>query len=475
MKQQPSAWTGFRFQRFFFKREFIMGFVEVVPGLLMGLLWFLHDFPARMSSDSITTWDQVINANYHNDHPVFYTFYVKILSMDGRYVWMVALFQIFLTVFILQRIFKGFDFNSITVSTLIFLSILTPVFGAFVTTIWKDVPFSLFLLLSAVYAKDYLISRSNRDLAKFAVLLTIGISFRHNGWLLAIALIPVGFLVLRTIARVKGLKKIGLVVACSILASQLISNALIVATDTVREEKFLSYLSFATDLAYISSAHPVKSTPEIDRLVGTFSTGDSFTGAANCTGVGYMIIPNGFLKSGIEQNSRQILTVWLESTTSKLNLILEARKCRALPFLPPPLIDHPVHPTWLANGIYQPNEFALAPQRVALPFIGLLTSWEKLWQKYALIVAWPGALGLFGTLILGFFSRKKTGTSSYLLGRILIVLVWSTLLPLSVIALAPDYRYAATAQFVGIIGVGVFLQFLSAAIRSLSSRLQNEV
>ena len=58
---------------------------------------------------------------------------------------------------------------------------------------------------------------------------------------------------------------------------------------------------------------------------------------------------------------------------------------------------------------------------------------------------------------------------------ILIVLVWSTLLPLSVIALAPDYRYAATAQFVGIIGVGIFLQYLSAALRTLNSRLQNEV
>lgn len=475
MDQQVRAWQGFRAHRFYFKREFLISFVEVAPGLLMGLLWFLHDFPARMSSDSITTWDQVINAGYHNDHPVFYTFYVKILSMDGRYVWMVALFQIYLTVFILQRIFKSFDFNSVTLSILIFLSILTPVFGAFVTTIWKDVPFSLFLLLSAVYAKNYLINRSNRDLAKFAVLLTIGISFRHNGWLLAIAIIPVGFLVLRTIARIKGLKKIGLVVACSILASQLISNALIVATDTVREEKFLSYLSFATDLAYISSAHPDSSTPEIDRLVATFSTGDSFTGAANCTGVGYMIIPDGFLKNGLEQNSKEILTVWLKSTTSKLNLILEARKCRALPFLPPPLINHPVHPTWLANGIYQPNEFALSPQKVALPFIGLLSSWEKLWQKYALIVAWPGALGLFGTLILGIIPRGRTKTSSFLLGKILIVLVWSTLLPLSVIALAPDYRYAATAQFVGIIGVGMFLQYLYAAIKTLNSRLQNEV
>ena len=475
MERQQSAKTSSRVQSFFRQRGFLRDFLEVVPGLFMGLLWFLHDFPARMSSDSITTWDQVINGNYHNDHPVFYTFYVKTLSIDGRYVWMVALFQICFTVFVLQRIFKAFNLKSTSLSILIFLSLATPVFGAFVTTIWKDVPFSLFLLLSAVYAKNYLISRSNCDLAKFAVLLTIGISFRHNGWLLAIAIIPIGFFVLRIIARIKGLKKIGLVVVCSILASQLISNALIVSTDTVREEKFLSYLSFATDLAYISSAHPDNSTPEIDRLVATFSIGDSFSGAANCTGVGYMIIPNGFLKSGIEKNSRQILTLWLESAPSKLNLILEARKCRALPFLPPPLINHPVHPTWLANGIYQPNQFALVPQKVSLPYIGLLSSWEKLWQKYALIVAWPGALGLFGTLIFAFYSRKNTKSSAYLLGMILIVLVWSTLLPLSVIALAPDYRYAATAQFVGIIGVGIFLQYLSTSLRTLNSRLQNEV
>jgi hypothetical protein len=49
-------------------RRWIATGIQYLPTLLIALLWFAKDFPARMSSDSITSWDQVINGGAN---PVF--------------------------------------------------------------------------------------------------------------------------------------------------------------------------------------------------------------------------------------------------------------------------------------------------------------------------------------------------------------------------------------------------------------------
>lgn len=419
-----------------------------LPVLLIAILWFVKDFPARMSSDSITSWDQVINGNYRNDHLVIYTLYLKIASLNGSLLWLVPMFQIFLTLFAFDKILRLFKFSSIRRSVVLFLCFLTPVVGGFMVTIWKDVPFTIFLILGSTYFSQYLKNDSKRDGLLGFTFLTCGISFRHNGWVLTIFLIIFIFVFSwKLISRKHGVKVAGLLIL-SIISSQLISDLAVEITDAKREPSYLYSLSFAADLAYIASAHPNKADQEVFDIVSRFATGESFKGASNCTGVGYLIIPAGFNQDGLADNAKEIFSVWVKNLFTNFDLILEARKCRALPFIPPPFIRHPIHPTWLFPGVYEPNAFGLHTIVQEGFVFKALQTWENLWQKYALIVAWPAALGSVGLLFALFIKRRNPDV--LMLIRVLSALIVASLVSLWFVSLSPDYRYAAISQFLGV-------------------------
>ena len=435
-----------------------------IPVLLIAILWFVKDFPARMSSDSITSWDQVINGNYRNDHLVFYTLYLKLVSLNGLVLWLVPVFQIFLTLFTFDKILKLLKFSTIRKSIVLFLCFLTPVVGGFIVTIWKDVPFTIFLILGSTYFSQYLKNESKRDGLLGFTFLTCGISFRHNGWVLAIFLIIFIFAFSwKLIGRKQGVKVAGLLIL-SIISSQIISALAVEITNAVREPSYVYSLSFAADLAYIASAHPNKADQEVFDIVSRFATGESFEGASNCTGVGYLIIPPGFNQDGLADNANEVLSVWWKNLSKNFDLIFEARKCRALPFIPPPFIRHPVHPTWLFPGVYEPNSFDLHTIVQEGFAFKALQSWEDLWQRYALIVAWPAALGSVGILFAWFIKRRNPDIT--MLTRVLSALIAASLVSLWFVSLSPDYRYAAISQFLGVfLGISGMTYFAKLLLR----------
>lgn len=449
-------------QKFMFKK-IVSKTLPFFPVLLVALLWFAKDYPARMSSDSITSWDQVVNGNYKNDHLVVYTLYLKMVSLNGLALWFVPIFQILLTIFTFDKILRLLKFSRFRRSLVLFFSFLTPVVGGFIVTIWKDVPFTIFLILGCAYFSQYLKNESKRDGFLGFFYLTFGISFRHNGWVLAIFfIIFIVVFVGKQFNRVQR-ARVAAIVIVSVVTSQVISAIAVQMTNAAREPAYVYSLSFAADLAYIASAHPDKADQKVLDIVSKFSTGESFQGASNCTGVGYLIIPPGFNQDGLADNARKVLMIWVENLPKNFGLIFEARKCRALPFIPPPFIKHPVHPTWLFPGIYEPNSFGLhtTPQQGFI--FKALQSWEVLWQKHALIVAWPAALGSIGIFFSFLIKRKKPETAVIL--AFLNALIAASLVSLWFVSLSPDYRYAAISQFLGVLigisGLAGFANFHS--------------
>jgi hypothetical protein len=434
----------------------IKSVLHFLPAIFMALLWLAKDFPARMSSDSITSWDQVINGNYKNDHLVFYTLYLKLLSLDGHIIWLIPVAQIFLTIFMFEKVLRMLGCKPSRRGLILFVLFLTPIVGGFVVTIWKDVPFTIFVILGGAYLAQYIKLESKRDLLLGFFFFTAGISFRHNGWVLAFSLIFFVYLFLGLKVPGKLRLKIAGFVLASIFVSQSISALAIEVTNASREPKYAYSLTFAADLAYIASAYPEKADPELMEIVARFSTGESFEGAKNCTAVGYMIIPQGFNQEGLARNAGKVFSVWVKNLSSNFKLIFDARKCRALPFIPPPLISHPVHPTWLFAGIYEPNSFGLHSNYHKHSVLGLLQNWEDLWQKYALIVAWPAALGFMGVFLNLVLNRRKPHLKE--INSTLNALVLASLVPLWFVTISPDYRFAAIAQFLGIFNVTLLLQ-----------------
>jgi hypothetical protein len=409
-----------------------------------------------MSSDSMTTWAQVINGNYRNDHPVMYTFYVKILSFNGHFLWLVPAFQVVFALFLLKAFFKLENLRNTEIAILISLAMFTPIFGPFLTTIWKDVPLAIFVFWGLVFGKQYIDSGKRQDIVFSTLLISLGISFRHNGWLIVFGVIS--FYCIAILLR-KSLKRervfvVSLLIA--ILTSQVASQILIIGTNTIREPGWAYPMTFGADLAYVSAAHPNESNARVNELVKTFSQGESLEGAKNCTSVGYMMQGSGFDPTGLEANSREIFLAWLDVFKDNPGLIISTRACRALSFVPPPFISRPVHPTWLFDGIWGPNDFGLVAKEFKSPIFDFMDWWLNLWIKHALIVAWPALLGLIGTILLPIVSRLRPLRISSS-GRPLVFLVWSNLLTLIAITFAPDYRYAAIPQFFGIVYILLFV------------------
>jgi hypothetical protein len=437
-------------------RLLIKSVSHFLPAVFVALLWLAKDFPARMSSDSITSWDQVINGNYKNDHLVFYTLYLKLLSLDGHVIWLVPTTQIFLTIFMFDKILRIIGCKPSKRGLILFFLFLTPIVGGFVVTMWKDVPFTVFVILGSAYFAQYIKLEGKRDLLLGFFFFTAGISFRHNGWVLAFSLIFFVYLFLGLKVPGKLRLKIAGFVLASIFVSQSISALAIELTNASREPEYVYSLTFAADLAYIASSFPEKADPELMEIVSRFSNGESFEGAKNCTAVGYMIIPQGFSQEGLAENAGKVFSVWVKNLKSNYKLILEARKCRALPFIPPPLISHPVHPTWLFPGIYEPNSFGLESNDHKHSVLNLLQNWEDLWQKYALVVAWPAALGFLGIFFNQVLNRRKPHLKE--INSILNALVLASLVPLWFVTISPDYRFAAIAQFLGIFNLVLAIQ-----------------
>jgi hypothetical protein len=427
----------------------------LIPGFLTGLLWVLHDFPARMSSDSIDSWSQVINGNYSNAHPVMFTFYVKILSVNGQFVWLVPIFQIVFALFMLKTFFSLWKLRNYEITILISLCMFIPIFGPFLTTIWKDVPLAIFAFWGFVLAKQFIESGKRREIVFSTLLISLGISFRHNGWLIVLGVIFLYGVVILIGKSVKREKVFVVSLFIAIFTSQVASQLLIISTDAIRVPKYAYSLTFGADLAYISEIHPDEVNVKIKNLVRTFSQGDSLEGAKNCTAVGYMTQPVGFDPSGLEANSREVVSAWIEVFRGNPGLIISTRVCRALAFVPPPFISHPVHATWLFDGIYEPNDFGLVSKKLKSPITDFMDGWLDLWVKYALIVAWPALLGLIGTILLPIISKLRH-SPNYITNRPLVILVWSNLLTLVAMTPSPDFRYAAIAQFFGITCILVF-------------------
>ncbi|MFY0477652.1 hypothetical protein [Achromobacter marplatensis] len=159
----------------------------LIYGLVLAAYW-----PAQMSPDSIDQWRQIVHGYYADAHPIMSTFLYKLAYLIYPAPQAAALFQIIaftaVTWFFLKEAMAwGVHRNVAAVSMVIF-----PLFPAnfmLVTTLWKDVPFTIgIILLSTLAAREV---RRNLTLTwgsivamSLAGILTFGV--RHNGIIIVV-------------------------------------------------------------------------------------------------------------------------------------------------------------------------------------------------------------------------------------------------------------------------------------------------
>ena len=117
-------------------------------------------------------------------HPMSYTIFVKITSLNGFSLGLTAIIQYFLTSLALFLLFQSFvkSINTYKNITLVTICMLFPPIALISLTIWKDVPFANLTLIGfCVFAKN----RKEKSPKKMLAVLLIGIgtSMRHEGFI----------------------------------------------------------------------------------------------------------------------------------------------------------------------------------------------------------------------------------------------------------------------------------------------------
>lgn len=171
----------------------------------VNLLYFIGAYPGNMTIDSVNQFNQIATNQYNNYHPVFSSVIYKIptliyFSPASIIFAQILLFSIVVT-YGAYCIFKYSKINSwiIFIITLAFSLSITN--GFMLTNMWKDVPYSIFIMLLTVYMFNIVITdgewiSKKRNIFLMILAMAVIALIRHNG-IVVIGLTGLSLVILR--------------------------------------------------------------------------------------------------------------------------------------------------------------------------------------------------------------------------------------------------------------------------------------
>jgi len=162
-----------------------------LPSLIIWLFYLLSFWPGSLSPDSLDQWEEVIGikAHFRDWNPAFHTMTIWLITRIKLSPASVAIVQILAlgsTVGWALSIFQRYGFSKPVLWFTSLLFALLPVNGFMVITLWKDILYSIVLLILAMYVFQivmenglWLIKRKN--LLFLGGVLALVSLYRHNG------------------------------------------------------------------------------------------------------------------------------------------------------------------------------------------------------------------------------------------------------------------------------------------------------
>jgi hypothetical protein len=399
--------------------------------LLVNFFWLFASWPISMSPDSIDVWGQVQNGEYRNDHPVTYTIFVKIFSLGGIFLPLVSAIQILVLSFGIlittYTLLKNLELSTYITSIIV----LAPTVGSLATTLWKDVPFVGLILIGL----SLLIRRSN---TLGVLILTLGASFRHNGWLMLFSI--AGIILIAAVVKNQYLKTY----FWKIISAGIISYLIIISVSKLSDAKpastWLTWAPAMADLAYLASRTP-NDASNIHETVALYSSGDSLARSADCTSVNGMAFSSGFNKLELDGKMNQIIREYIKLIETNPKLILQLHQCRAKAFIPPPFSTGPSYYYWTEMNIIWPNDYNLVPNPPIQKIREMGLALWMLWDSNLKILLWPGLISLIASLIFLANSLKRSNfnNESWMFW---FLTMWAALFSVIPWSNAQDFRYA---------------------------------
>ncbi len=310
------------------------------------LLWWVAQWPGLLSPDSIRYVLHVTSGPWTADHSVLYDTAVLASLTLTRNVALLTALQTTLAALVVAYTVASLRVAGVRGRWAAVPAIILPLlpsFGAFVTTVWKDVPFALCEVLVAATTLRLFAQREGGGtyrqtprrllLALGAELLGLAL-FRNDGFVL-ILVIAVVLAVLMRGARIAVLA----VSVVAIVASFLAQGVIYPAAGIQPAASSLSYGLFDADIALAYAGAPRTFTATDRALMASVAPLATWRRSDNCYNSDPLFHGKGFSARAADQHHIELLKLWQKVLVRTSVTVVLGRLCRgsvAWNVLPPP-------------------------------------------------------------------------------------------------------------------------------------------
>ncbi|SDK14447.1 DUF6020 family protein [Sediminibacillus albus] len=430
-----------------------------VPCLFVWGVYLAAFFPGGMTPDSLSHWRQIHTLEFSNWHPVFYTWFMMLITGAWHSPAATAIGQIIVLALIFGYAMYSFEKHGLNKKLLWITAILfalSPVNSVFSIMIWKDVLYSSFLLLFTVVMINIVVSNGNWLVKNRHLLLlslaVIGIIFiRNNG--LPIFLV-MALLLMLTYRRY--FKKL-------IITAAAVCTVFFLFTGPV-----FSYLEVKPADPNEALSIPTQQFARVIAMEGRLS--DEQTRYLN------QILPlnewrenyNPYITDRIkflENYNREVIyndyekyfKTWYDVISNNFEIAVDAYlKQTSLVWQ----INEPEHgyTSLYSTKIHQPNEYGLTTQPLLPSTANTLTRWQTFTENHLKEFIWRPAVYTLLIILFSFASYLKNGWKSWLPAFPVLLNTGTILVGLP----AQDFRYLfSNSMAMVMIGLFALLLFRS--------------
>jgi hypothetical protein len=411
--------------------------------------WVSASAPGVFSPDSIEVWRQIKFWDFNNWHPVTFTIWVWVTSFFGKSVFLAVIFQSLLLATSLVLTFK-LVFRQKPWSFAIFCAGVlqwTPFVGQMGVTLWKDIPYTGFLLLSVAVFE---LNKSRLRIPLTIFLLSLGSSFRHDGIYVLIILLSGLFIFLIWIkvkkVEWKSFGALSKVLVISFLFTLVINEAIPVIMSAEPTKHFAKYGPLLQDLSATRQLDSIGFSESENILISKMVSGDAARGALDCERWDVMAMSPGVNEKLVNESGSTIPKIWTRILFSKSgDTLIKAHFCRSKAFLPGFFI--PKNWVWTYFAI-DPNSLGISRNAWGVSN-DVATRMDQAFTLFGRFLGWPG-LYLNILIISVLLLRKKPLVGNRAIW-ILITLGTSRGILNSLYTTGPYYRYGLLTQLIAIV------------------------
>lgn len=276
------------------------------------MVYLMSYYPGVMSADSFTQWSQMENFKFSDWHPAFSTLINWVLTRIWHSPAVIGIFNslLFSLAFALMVMeYKKSGVKKAVLYPIAVIFILNPINGIMSITIWKDITYSILMLLLTFLAVKIFSSegrwlRSPLNATLLVVTLVCGALVRHNGT------IPVGIMLICMITFYpKHWKNTAVIAAITVAAIMLIKGPVYDKLNVVPINSFQELVNPIMQVAGIITGNGVLTEKEKDIVNKILPIKDWKVGYTKYNAV-KLVATKGFNMGFFKNNMNDFLKAW---------------------------------------------------------------------------------------------------------------------------------------------------------------------